>query len=136
MFSRKEELVEKINYYLSHPEKRDAIARAGFKRTKHEHTYEIRMKEVLDFAISRRDRYMSAFRKPVTYSFDELARAHRIGSVSRLLRKIIVLPCALIWGKARGPRAARRLIFELSWRLLGKRTFTASGWPGRLFPEQ
>ena len=136
VFSRKEELVEKITYYLSHPDKRNAIARAGFKRTKHEHTYEIRMKEVLDFAISSRDRYMRAFRKPITYSFDELARAHRVGSVSRLLREMMVLPCVLIWGKERGPRAARRLMFELSWRFFGKKTFSASGWPGRLFPEQ
>ena len=136
VFSRTEELVEKINYYLSHTEKRDAIARAGFQRTVREHTYEIRTKEVLDFAVSSRDKYMRAFRKPVKYSFDELARAHHVGSVSRLLREIIVLPCVLIWGEERGPRAARRLIFELSWRLFGKKTFTASGWPGRLFPEQ
>ena len=136
VFFREEELVEKINYYLSHPDKRDTIAGAGLKRTKHEHTYEIRMEEVLDFAISSRDRYMRVFRKPITYFFDELARVHRAGLVSRLLREIIVLPCVLIWGKARGPRAARRLIFELSWRLLGKRTFAASGWPGRMFPEQ
>ena len=136
VFSRTEDLVEKINYYLSHPDKRDAIARAGFKRTKHEHTYEIRMKGVLDFAVSGRDRYMRTLRKPIRYSFDELARAHRVGSVSRFLREIIVLLCVLIWGNERGPRAARRLMFELSWRLLGKRTFTAAGWPGRLFPEQ
>ena len=136
VFSGTEELEEKINYYVSHPDKRDAIARAGFKRTEREHTYEIRMREVLDFTISSRDRSTIAFRKPITYSFDELARAHHVGSISRLLREMIVLPCVLIWGKRRGSRAARRLMFELSWRLYGKKTFTASGWPGRLFPEQ
>jgi len=136
VFSRKEELVEKINYYLSHPDKRDAIAKAGFQRSTRDHTYEIRMKEVLDFAVSSRDRYMRTFRKPRTYSFDELARAHCVGAVSMLLREIIVLPAVLIWGKVRGPRAVRRFIFELSWRLFGKKTFTASGWPARLFPEQ
>ncbi|MBU0734769.1 MAG: glycosyltransferase [Proteobacteria bacterium] len=136
VFFKTEELVKKTGYYLSHPEKRDLVARAGFQRTVREHTYEIRMKEVLDFALSARDRYIAANKKPVMYSFDKLDRAHRVGSVSRLLREIIVLPCVLIWGEERGPRAARRLIFELSWRLFGKKTFTASGWPGRLFPEQ
>ena len=136
VFSRTEDLVAKINYYLSHPDKRDAIARAGLKRTKREHTYEIRMKGVLGFAISGKDRYMRTLRKPIRYSFDELARAHRVGSVSRFLREIIVLLCVLIWGNERGPRAARRLMFELSWRLFRRKTFTASGWPGRLFPDQ
>jgi len=136
VFSRTEDLAEKINYYLSHPDKRDDIARVGFQRTAHDHTYEIRMKEVLDFAVSSRDRYMRTLRKPIRYSFDELVRAHCVGSVSRFLREIIVLPAVLIWGKARGPRAARRLIFELSWRLFRRKTFTASGWPGRLFPDQ
>ncbi|MBW1782940.1 MAG: glycosyltransferase family 1 protein [Deltaproteobacteria bacterium] len=135
-FYGKEELVEKIKYYLSHPHKRDFIARAGFQRTEREHIYEIRMKEALEFAISSRDRCKRAFRKPMTYSFDELARAHRIGSLLRVLREMIVMPCALIWGKRRGPRAARRLVFELSWRVSGRRTFTASGLPGRMFPEQ
>jgi len=30
-------------------------------------------------------------------------------------------------------RAARRLLFEISWRLGGRRTYSAAGLPGRLF---
>jgi len=135
-FFNTEDLLERISYYLSHLDKRDAIARAGFQRTRRDHTYEIRLKEMLHFAVSSRDKYTAVHRRPAKYSFDELAKAHRVGSVSRLIREMIVLPCILIWGNERGPRAARRLMFELSWRLLGERTFTAAGWPGRLFPEQ
>jgi hypothetical protein len=41
-----EECVEKIQYYLEHDKEREAIARAGQKRTLKEHTYFHRMKEL------------------------------------------------------------------------------------------
>ena len=51
----------------------------------------------------------------------------------KLLRGLLVLPCSLFWGRERGARAARRMLFELSWRLAGDHTYCAAGWPGRLF---
>ena len=42
----KEDLKEKIRYYLSHPEERKAIARRGQERTHRDHTYEKRLKEI------------------------------------------------------------------------------------------
>ena len=53
----------------------------------------------------------------------------------RLLRWILVWGCSRIWGHSRGLRAARRIVFELSWRLVGEKTFSRSGWPARMFPE-
>jgi len=47
-YSSKEELLEKINYYLNHEDERKKIAEAGQKRTLKDHTYEIRMKELMD----------------------------------------------------------------------------------------
>jgi spore maturation protein CgeB len=49
-----DELVEKIRYYLDHPEERLAIRRAGYERTKNEHTYEHRFQEIF-CAIGLRD---------------------------------------------------------------------------------
>jgi spore maturation protein CgeB len=126
VFHGRTQLVEKINYYLSHPEKRDAMARACFERTRREHTYEIRMKEVLDFALCSRDKWLQIHRNQLDLSFDQVVQTHRVNLPLRLLRKIL----------ERGHRAARRLIFEFSWRFFGRKTFTASGWPGRMFPEQ
>ena len=40
------ECIERIRYYLAHPEERKAIAKAGQQRTLHEHTYPARMKEL------------------------------------------------------------------------------------------
>lgn len=42
------ELKEKIDYYLTHDEEREAIRRRGFDRTKREHTYENRWKQIID----------------------------------------------------------------------------------------
>jgi len=44
-----EDLVEKIEYYLSNDKERQEIAEAGYKRTLLEHTYEKRLKEILEF---------------------------------------------------------------------------------------
>jgi spore maturation protein CgeB len=51
----------------------------------------------------------------------------------KAVRAFLTLPAVILFGPARGPRAARRLLFELSWRLCGPRTYSAQGWPGRLF---
>ena len=130
------QFVEKINYYLSHPEKRDSIARAGFQRTSREHTYEIRMKEVLDFTLCSKDKWLKNHEKQLELSFDQAVQTHRVNFPLKLLRNMLVLPCVLIWGDERGHRAARRLVFEFSWRFFGQKSFTASGLPGRMFPEQ
>lgn len=46
-----DELREKIDYYLTHDKERKAIQKAGFERTKRDHTYVNRMKEMLDIVM-------------------------------------------------------------------------------------
>jgi spore maturation protein CgeB len=41
----------------------------------------------------------------------------------------------LFFGRNKGKRAAKRLIFEMSWRLQGARAFSSKGWPSRIFPN-
>lgn len=132
-FASMPELVNKIKYYLSHPQERDAIARAGFERTRRQHTYDIRMKEVLEFAIQSQRSYMELSPRRAAPSFDAAGDRYRINLPLRMLRAILVLPCVAVWGKRRGRRAARRILFELSWRVFGDKTFSSSGWPGKLF---
>lgn len=47
-YSSAPELLEKVKYYLAHPKERDQIAKAGQKRTLKDHTYKIRMQELVD----------------------------------------------------------------------------------------
>ncbi len=46
-YSSKEELAEKIKYYLTHEKERKRIAQAGQQRTLKDHTYKIRTKELI-----------------------------------------------------------------------------------------
>lgn len=46
-YRTKEELLDKIKYYLTHEEERARIARAGQQRTLRDHTYAMRMKELV-----------------------------------------------------------------------------------------
>jgi len=133
LFESIDELCEKINYLLSHQDERDAIALAGFTRTKREHTYEGRFKVLIEKAIEVRKHHPKTTRSIDLKQFDQMKFAHKINFFHKIARGFLVLPCIFLWGKNRGPRAARRILFEISWRLLGHRTYSVKGLPGRLF---
>ncbi|TLG77629.1 glycosyltransferase [Methylocystis sp. B8] len=132
-FASPEDLVIKTRYFLAHPELRDSIARAGHYRVRAAHTYEQRLAEILD-----RLRVVGDTRtaQPWLLSVEALADAvarHRSRAFVSFIRTALVVPFSLMFGRQRGPRAARRLLYELSWRLLGAATYQACGLPGRLF---
>ncbi|MFZ0662034.1 MAG: glycosyltransferase [Acidobacteriaceae bacterium] len=142
VFSGIDQLKDKIRYYLEHPEERDRIALAGFERTRNCHTYEKRLKEIFELALERR-----AMRRGETTARPRVATGQtdkssqyqalpepRLTSLERASRRLLIWLCRLVWGHDRGLRAARRVTSELSVRLVGARTFTARGLPGKLFP--
>ncbi len=140
VFHSLDELADQIRYYLAHPSERDGIARAGHARTCAEHTYDRRLSKVVDYAVRQRDEYYAHSGATPTGQIDwarfhEAAARHRIGPGLRLLKRILVAAGSAVYGRSRGPRAARRLLFELSWRAAGAHTYSAAGWPGRLFYE-
>ncbi|MBZ5701428.1 MAG: glycosyltransferase [Acidobacteriia bacterium] len=47
-FRTRQELKEKVNYYLGHPEERKVIAERAYARAHREHTYEIRLKRMFE----------------------------------------------------------------------------------------
>jgi len=130
------DLVEKIKYLIANPEKRDAIARAGFSRTQKEHTYEARFKPLLELAINQRNLRGKSASNIDFSQFDYLAEAHRSGILLKVLKTMLLIPCTLVWGKQRGPRAARRILYEVCWRIFGRKTYMAKGLPGRLFYKE
>ena len=133
LFNNIDELYEKINYLLSHPDERDAVAIAGFTRTRREHTYEERFRILIAKALEYRGKRPLSASSLDLNQFNQLASAHKINIFHKILRGFLLLPCVFIWGKKRGPRAARRILFELSWRLFGRGTYSVTGLPGRLF---
>ena len=52
-YSSKEDLYNKIEYYLTHEDERQAIARNGCKKVQEEHTYIQRLGEMLDIVTDR-----------------------------------------------------------------------------------
>jgi spore maturation protein CgeB len=131
-FETPSQLVEKVRYYLDHPDERDAIARAGHTRTMAEHTYERRISEILEKLGTLKVRPT----RPWALSAEALApfvEQYRRKGFAEWLRALLVAIFSVPFGKMRAPRAARRFTYELSWRLCGARTYTASGLPGRLF---
>jgi spore maturation protein CgeB len=138
VFKTLDELADQINYYLAHPAERDRIAWAGYERTRAEHTYDQRLAKVLDFAIAQREQYFTtAGNKPTGQidwnRFKKVQQQHHLDRRLQMLRQGLAVICSRLWGPVRGPRVARRLIFELSWRLRGSHTYSAAGWPGRMF---
>jgi len=132
VFQDLDELSGKIRHLLAHPAERDRIARAGHARVAAEHTYERRFDALIAQA-----RQVAVRRRPGAgldwEAFAAAERRHRATPALAWLRRSLCLPLRLVWGPTRGARAARRLVFELSWRLAGRHTYRAAGWPGRLF---
>jgi len=133
VFKNDRDLIEKVRHFLNHPDNRDAIAKAGFERTRRDHTYEIRLSELLPFALEAKAKSPRLPPRLLPESFEECLKQHRFGISQRTLRRGLVMVCSAIWGRDRGPRAARSLLWKFSWRFLRAHTFRARGWPGRVF---
>jgi spore maturation protein CgeB len=136
-FDDLDDLAAKIAFYLSNPAARDRMASAGHARVIAEHTYDRRFRALLDYvqvqaAPDRRQR-------PWRIDRCQLQRLVELHRKTRNIRPVRVAAHAMaraFLGRERGARSARRIVFEASWRLAGKRTFGAAGLPGRLFfPE-
>ncbi|MEA5566419.1 CgeB family protein [Anabaena sp. UHCC 0399] len=134
VFYSTEELAEKIQYFLANLAERDAITQTGFYRTKQEHIYDIRIQEILNFALESHAKWKINNPKYHTISFEKAFEEHTLNSGLQFLQTFLIFLCFLIWGRKRCLQAARRLMFEISWRFLGDKTFMASGWVGRMFP--
>jgi spore maturation protein CgeB len=132
VFRDADELAEKARYYLEYPDERDRIALAGHERCARSHTYTRRFEELLMQATHLKTQ-RNFERSGGVKDLSMLAAKHRPSRPLRLLRAILVSTFSLAFGRRRGARAARRFLFELSWRIAGARTYSASGWPGRMF---
>lgn len=135
-FDTPSELIAKVRYFLEHPALRDGIARAGHARTAAEHTYDKRFSEILrQLEVRNGSRATKQWTLPADPLAKPMAR-YRNRRWIGWVRTALLAPCVLLFGSRRGARAARRLVYEVSWRLAGARTYCASGLPGRLFyPE-
>jgi len=132
-------LESKLKELLDNPKMRDDLAIAGYLRTARDHTYERRFEELFSIAEKLRNVRPDAKKRKFEFSNDWWAgieRKYHTGRVLRLTRLVTVAVFSLFFGRRRGARGARRMVYELSWRLAGKKTFSVSGLPGRLFYKE
>ncbi len=132
-FQNRSQLLERIRFHLANPEQRDYRALAAYQRTCREHTYDLRMKELIDFVMARSPNIDQHSSEIDWKSFRQAAKSHSLNPALHKLKKTLVAVFSTMFGKERGPRAARRALFEVSWRLSGQTTYSARGLPGRLF---
>ena len=136
VFDNIDDLAKKIRSLLAHPDKRDAIAGAGYERTKAKHNYEARFQPLIEQAVRRR-KIRHVAKQGVDFTcFESIAKSHQPHLLLYLLKYALLLPCLLIWGRKRGPRAARRFLYEFSWRYLGRKAYSATNWAGRIFYKE
>ena len=136
IFECTEELIRKIKWFLERFDLRDSIAVQGYERTVVCHSYENRFREIISSLglaklTQKDDEYVIDLNQ-----FNSIAKKHELSWYHYLIKWFLEFPCKLIYGHDRGPRAARRLLYELSWRVVGKKTYSVSGWPGRLFYKE
>lgn len=132
-YSSAGELAERIGYFLAHPGERDEMAQRAHERVAAEHTYAARLPVLLAEGWRRAvARGVSGWTLDAGL-LDDAVRAHACGPVLRSTAAALTGMARLALGEPKGPRAARRLVHEVSWRLARARTYSAAGWPGRMF---
>lgn len=135
VFDNLEELYSKARYYISNQNIRNKVAFAGYQRTCLHHTYDLRLLEILNAAKSilhkNKCDINSYDSKP---GIEQAIKVHGdMSGISKVFFSSLKKSSCIIWGKNRGPRAARRLTFEISWRINGAKTYSSSSFPGRFF---
>jgi spore maturation protein CgeB len=128
-----QEMADKIQYYLQHPDARDFIAKKGFERTENEHLYLHRFEKILESLSFMSEKNYRQYSGPLRNLLDGAVEKHQAGKGLSLIKQIVVRITAMIAGKERSGKLARRLFYEIGWRCFGKRIYGAAGWPGRLF---
>lgn len=131
-FDSTTDLIDKVRHYLAHPDERDAIACAGHDRTSADHTYDRRISKILEELEPIRRK-----RSPVWMltpdALTPLVKRHRQKHFTSELCVLLIAIFSVVFGAKRGRRAARRFIYEVSWRFCGAMTYAARGLPGRMF---
>ncbi|MEQ1695741.1 MAG: glycosyltransferase [Hyphomicrobiaceae bacterium] len=133
-FDSADELAGQIRRLLANPLERDAMAARGHERVVREHTYRARLPALFERArqTARTAGRATAWRLAPGL-LDEAAARHAPSRATGVAASVLDRICRFVFGRQRGAKAARRLVHEVSWRLAGERTYSASGWPGRMF---
>jgi spore maturation protein CgeB len=118
---------KKINYYLDNLALRDELAAAGFIKTVENHTYVNRIKNIICTIQAIKKKSLKSI------DFSKAVGAHKKNIFLVVIRSSLLFIGRVIYGKKRGGRFARRIVYEFSWRVFGADTYKSKGIVGRMF---
>ena len=130
------DLVSTIRAVVADRNRRDRIAWNGYRKTVQCHTYQRRFRELFqlgDFAADAKLSWAAVDEEALWKDLRTVAALHATSRWQRYLARGLAWATAPLVGRAKAPSAARRLLYELSWRIGGDQVYRSSGYPGRLF---
>lgn len=127
IFDDMDDCIDKINYYLDNLDKRDFIVEKSFNKTANKFTYVNKLSKILE--------YVQEIEKTnlINNNFTSVKEEHKKTYILKFLKNLLICIASVIFGKEKGKRFARRMTFELSWRIFKESTFKAKGIVGRMF---
>jgi spore maturation protein CgeB len=127
-----DELAEKIEFYRKYPESRDDVALSGHSCVRMAHTYENRFEPLLKEVCLLREQRIH-LDTDFSMNLAAVMASDQSTSWQRLIEMLFVCIGRIFGGRAKARKVARRIIFELSWRVCGQQTFTSNSIVSRLF---
>jgi hypothetical protein len=112
-YQNDEDLMEKLNYYLTHATEREAIAQAGRQRTQREHTYRLRAEQILASVTDSTFKRLAPMRtasqpERLKARLEVFTHMHMLDAIFDLTRSAGYSPLHRIW--AAWPALIRRIL--------------------------
>jgi spore maturation protein CgeB len=126
VYNDMDDCIRKIKYYLEHYEERNIMVQKSFKKTSTKYTYASNIKTIISKlqTISKKE--------SKNIDFEKVVLQHKKSIMLSIIKYILIFIGTLIY-KKRGKRFARRLVYELSWRVFKENTYKSKGIVGRMF---
>lgn len=128
LFNDENDCIEKIKYYLNNLELRDSLAVNSFQKTSKNYTYANKLKDII--GVVRNIEKKKVERRP---GFANAVRKHKRALFLTFSKKTLLMIGYLLYGRNKGKRFARRVVYEFSWRIFGVDTYKSKGIVGRMF---
>lgn len=127
VFSTLDDCVEKISHYLKNPKLRDEMVQRSFEKTSSKYTYANNLEDI----ISKVKTITKQPNKKI--DFEKAVLEHKKSFLLSMGKIVLVFFGQLIYGKEKGKRFVRRVVYELSWRVFKEDTYRSKGIVGRMF---
>ncbi len=130
LFDNIDDCIKQIKYYLNNLELRDSLVMNSFQKTSKNYTYANRLNEIIDVVQTIEKKNIEKI------DFSKVTDKHKSTLFLDLLKSLLLFIGNLIYGKDKGKRFARRVVYEFSWRIFGEDTYKSKGIVGRMFYDE